>query len=481
MPREIPDVPKGWKPPQPEYSRSYEIELITPMFGGGVSTRVNDPNFPIRPTSIRGQLQFWWRATVGAQYTTLQELRAAQSAIWGDTTRVSHVQVRVDDVQKTEREPCAWYELDRNRPGTYRSMPTWNTTFNNTALPYVLFPFQGQLANGRRQIEIEPASCIRKATFRLTVICHKEIDFAKQVEPALWAWVNFGGLGSRTRRGCGALKGREGEFDNQGKLIRTIKDFAPKDAADLAAIWKHYIQELYPQREWPTVAHSVLHSDEQPTAIIAWDRVVERFCDFRQGVGLGRNSGQQPKRPGRSRYPEPESIRTILWNPQQPWPHERLEQIPNDAFPRAELGLPIVFHFQGQGEPPDSVLYPCNDPKGKKRERMASPLILKPLALQNGKAIPLILRLKTPALGGVDLRIKKKDLSSLHRELAEQVRRTMQPNDNEGSLPLPDPTRLIDPSLSNYLNSPLASSPNGSTIEAFLAFARAEGFTEVPR
>ncbi|MBI2806670.1 MAG: type III-B CRISPR module RAMP protein Cmr1 [Planctomycetes bacterium] len=96
MPRaeDIPDCPP--KPtPGRTGERSYDIELITPMFGGGVSTRVNDPSFPIRPTSIRGQLQFWWRATVGAQYATRQELRAAQSAVWGDTL-ASRLQVRVE-------------------------------------------------------------------------------------------------------------------------------------------------------------------------------------------------------------------------------------------------------------------------------------------------------------------------------------------------------------------------------------------------
>lgn len=61
--RQIPKVPPNWKPPHPDSGRIYEIELITPMFGGGVLTRENDPSFPIRPTSIRGQLQFWWRAT----------------------------------------------------------------------------------------------------------------------------------------------------------------------------------------------------------------------------------------------------------------------------------------------------------------------------------------------------------------------------------------------------------------------------------
>lgn len=442
MPREIPDVPKGWKPPQPDTGRSYEIELITPMFGGGVSTRVNDPSFPIRPTAIRGQLQFWWRATVGAQYANRQELRAAQSAVWGDTTQASRVQVRVDAVQVTDPEPCARYETDRNRPGTFRSMPTWNAPLNNTALPYALFPFQGQLANGRRQVEIEPACCIHKAAFRLTVTSHKDIDFAKQVEPALWAWVNFGGLGGRTRRGCGAI---------------VCKALAPKDKDDLPAMWLRYMPALSSVREWPTLAEAILTDRDHAVAMSAWDRVIDRFRHFRQGVGMGRNQGQQQNRPGRSRYPEPETIRTVLWDPDHPWSHDRVEHIPNDAFPRSELGLPIVFHFQGQGEPPDTVLNPDNDSEGKKRERMASPLILKPLALQSGKAVPLILRLRTPALTGVDLRR------------------------GDTSLSLPSTTVIRDPRLSGYQNSPLAGSPNGSAIEAFIAFARAEGFTEVTR
>src|SRR5581483_6470454 len=98
---------------------------ITPMFGGGVETRVNDPSFPIRPTSIRGQLQFWWRATVGAQYATLQELRAAQSAVWGDTTRASRVQVRVELLSVDPPAACARFERDNKDNTRYRSMPTW--------------------------------------------------------------------------------------------------------------------------------------------------------------------------------------------------------------------------------------------------------------------------------------------------------------------------------------------------------------------
>jgi CRISPR-associated protein Cmr1 len=132
--RNIPDTPPEWKQkqPKPDLGRSYAIELITPLFGGGVETRVNDPSFPIRATSIRGQLQFWWRATVGAQYATRQELRAAQSAIWGNTEQASRVQVRVEDVQAAKPSPCARFDPDRNDTSRYRTMPTWNAPFNST-------------------------------------------------------------------------------------------------------------------------------------------------------------------------------------------------------------------------------------------------------------------------------------------------------------------------------------------------------------
>ena len=221
------------------------------------------------------------------------------------------------------------------------------------------------------------------------------------------------------------------------------------------AAWQQFLPEPFPTREWPTLAERILTNQNQDSAINAWDWVIDLFSHFRQGKGKGRNPGQQSHRPGRSRYPEAETIRTIPGMP--PSKHLRLTYIPNDAFPRAEFGLPIVFHFQGNGEPPETNLYPDNDASGQERERMASPLILKPLGLQNGKTIPLILHLKTTELTGVDLRHKK-------------VSKT-----------LPSTTVIRDRRLSNYFNSPLADSPNGSAIEAFLAFARADGFTEVKR
>lgn len=460
MGREIPELPKGWTPPsvRTEEIREYRFQLITPMFGGGVTAGVNDPSFPIRPTAIRGQLQFWWRATAGAACESPEALRAAQSEIWGDTSRASRVRVRVDEVKACEPSPCAsieWNPRARQGQGGWRI--EWLEPFNgrDSALPYALFPFQGELPppNRNETSKKPPAHCIRNVTFRLTVICPKNIDFAKQIEPAVWAWANFGGLGGRTRRGCGAI---------------FCEDLGPRDFDEFREMWSRHMAESFPAREWPTLGERpLLKIDEKSSDPVAvWNQIVGAFRDFRQGVDFGRNSGQQPGRPGRSRYPEPETIRRVTGK--RTSRHSRMPDIPDDAFPRAELGLPIVFHFQQGGQrdsrdrdPSDTVLYPGNDAEGAQRERMASPLILKPLGLRSGsaiRAIPMILRLKTPVLEWVDLRQGNRSLS------------------------LPWTTVIRDARLASYLRSPLGGSASGSAIEAFLAFARARhGFTEATR
>jgi len=444
--KNIPPCPQAPGIVESENVRVYAIDLVTPMFGGGVSSGVNDPCLPIRPTSIRGQLQFWWRATVGAQYATKQDLRAAQSAIWGDTTMSSRIQVHIDGVKHSKPAPCAFIEWDQRARGGQGLWRThWQDPFNgrDSALPYLLFPFQGKTPPPNRDATVTtpPASCIREASFRLTLKWQGDIDFVKQIEPAIWAWANFGGLGSRTRRGCGSI---------------LCKALAPKNLDDLKVAWQRFMAESFPLRDWPTLADKVLQRTNENLGdpILVWDYVIGKFRRFRQGLGFGRNQGQQTNRPGRSRYPEPETIRRVM--NQRLNEHPRQAEIPDDAFPRAEFGLPIVFHFQS-GHPDDTVLYPDNDSAGKKRERMASPLILKPLTLQSGKAIPLILQLRTHSLTGVDLR---------HRDR---------------SIPLPTTTTVRDPKLARYPNSPLAGSSTGSAIEAFLAFASSEGFTEVNR
>jgi CRISPR-associated protein Cmr1 len=123
-----------------------------------------------------------------------------------------------------------------------------------------------------------------------------------------------------------------------------------------------------------------------PSAEEAHKLAVDALRRFRQGVGVGRNEGQQRNRPGRSRWPEADEIRRL----QRKHPPEHAPVHPVRAFPRGAFGMPIVFHFMGAGEPADAQLVP-----GEKVGRMTSPLILRPVEL-GGRWHAMAVRLVVP-------------------------------------------------------------------------------------
>jgi CRISPR-associated protein Cmr1 len=420
MPRLIPEFPPT-EPIEADLgyeTRTYHIQLITPMFGGGVDAGTTDPTMPIRATALRGQLQFWWRATCGAAFATLGEMRTRHKEIWGATDLASPVEVSVQNVKAENPVPCASWGLNHKQ----RWDITWNRPYGE--VKYFLFPFQGQgPERGSNEPKKYPACAIPRATFTLS-ICYP-VALKSDVESAVWAWVNFGGLGARTRRGCGSL---------------VCKELAPPNVNKLKE-WFGNRGTSQP-RPWPVLGLEFLVRENPMEANEAWAGLAWELSTFRQGVGVGRNPGTQSNRPGRSRFPEPETIRELTKADRRRSGHEKQPHMPANAFPRAEFGLPIVFHFQGQGEPDDTTLQPVIAEKVE--ERMSSPLILKPLALQDGKCVPLVLRLVT--------------------QCVERVALMGAPGD-----PKFGPQAINRPAFATYTNSPMRSSAQGSAIEAFLA------------
>lgn len=92
----------------------------------------------------------------------------------------------------------------------------------------------------------------------------------------------------------------------------------------------------------------VIAPSARQTAVLAWQDSVQKLRNFRQGVEMGRNPGKTRDRPGRSRWPEPASIRAATGT-------HRIKQDGTSfapaagtpqMYPRAAFGLPIVFHFR---------------------------------------------------------------------------------------------------------------------------------------
>src|SRR5262245_56765547 len=117
MPK-IGDIPECPRPPAARSSgrttAEYRISLVTPLFGGGVEAGKPDDDQPIRGTSIRGALQFWWRATRGAAVASHKDLFDRHEEIWGSTSRASPVEIAVREVTAAQSQPCAKYLWDSN-------------------------------------------------------------------------------------------------------------------------------------------------------------------------------------------------------------------------------------------------------------------------------------------------------------------------------------------------------------------------------
>lgn len=322
--------PKPVAPASVEQPIRRTVEVVTYLHGGGPSsgdndhpqrpTRRPDALTPIRGSTARGQLRFWWRATHGCSFATVKELRKHEDDLWGNASTPGRVDLRID------QRGLAANNVETEKLGGV-----------GTGLRYGAFA-SANLTQLRGSAVVE---------LRLRDASNEQ---RRQVEDALTAWLLFGGIGGRTRRGFGALT-------SQG---------LPDPKAFIAGLGGGPCLARVPTLRGATVEVS---KRAFPNSVEAHRAAVDALRRFRQEPNLGRNPGQQANRPGRSRWPEPDEIRRLTG---QGAAAHRPEH-PVHAFPRGAFGMPIVFHFMGHGEPNETQLVPDAD-----TDRMASPVVLRP-------------------------------------------------------------------------------------------------------
>ncbi len=429
-------------------TKEYRISLVTPLFGGGVEPGQPDETFPIRATSIRGHLRYWWRVMVGCELGGGMWQR--EEEIFGSTNFPSPLSVRVIE-----------------RPQIQCVDPTYGEKFGPVA--YALFP----AVENRQQVVKEGVAFRLEVTWhdvdglqslrRVQNACRKRNgepllpdtieDIGADITLALEAWCAFGGLGARTRRGCGAV-------------------FCEMLATRL-----------------PPFPGTILVGQSQTNALAAWKESVKAYRDFRQsprGRKHQKTIGFKTVTvPGRSHWPEADSIRTISGSALRGAPHIGSTGVPADedtqdhsvpvvpeallpAFPRAILGLPINFHFadspgkdrpgQPNRDPQDTQLLPVL-PK-MEADRMSSPVITRPLWLAGGWC-PAVMILKQTIADGLRLRIVGKRARADGTDLSHDL-----------SL-----ERVINPSLA--VLRPMRG--HASALDALCDFLRFNGFREIGR
>lgn len=372
------------------------LEVVTPILGGSHQTREIDDVDIIRAPSVRGHLRFWWRALYGSQCSSAEELYQRESALWGraatDVGGRSAVEIRVDveRVGGTDSSDVQLYPSrgQQGSPGAYALWP----------------------ARAEKRTDTPTAPRRHPGTqFKLTLRTNAASE--AEVRNALRAWILFGGYGGRTRRGVGSLRVR----DDTNAWLPT--------AATRVAITSLFGLDLFarPTHALGDVAvlggasiHVGRASNNAPTA---WTRALDWLKEFRQGTSgppgdRAREPGTgkaQPQRPSISNWPEADKIRRIERKTRGHTPQHNA----NVAWPRAAFGLPIIGQFQKTDR---NNIRDAYDEPGSfelrwragnvEHDRLASPLIVKALALADGTFVPCALWLNRahPANGEVILR-----------------------------------------------------------------------------
>ncbi len=401
-------------------SRELTIEVVTHMYGGGVEIGRHDPSHPIRAQGIRGQLRAWWRLACGHRYASTEQRWRREEEIFGSTTFPSPLTIHVvqqPDLKGRRLDP---EQIKRADEIQYALFPAVSPT--RMGLEYkedrdvlqagLVFKLRltwlsaERIARRRiRQREIAEDTSIPT---EVTPICG-------EIDEALTAWLAFGGYGARTRRGCGAIRSVDPPPLSRLPVLPGVRCFVPND-----------------------------YRAEDPVEINAWLDAVDLYRAFREWRPDRRGSG-----PGRSRWPEADSLRKIT---RQSTTDHIKPVVPSNtipAFPRSALGMPIVFHFKDRGDPGQIQVYPKLHGESEKRERMASPVITRPL-YHDGRWVPGLVFLKS-------------DPTGYRIHLEGQVTRTL------------DGAPVVDERLAPL--EPMHG--RASAIEAFVAFAQSRGYEEV--
>jgi len=389
----IPDFgPMEKLPESKEAWQEIYCELVTPLHGGGVVARESDEKLPVRVTAIRGQLRFWWRLLAYQKWNLSgKRLREAEFRLWGgigEEAAASLVFLRVQIQNKLQEASLSDYA---------------------GPLGYALFTVRATKELPEMRLGKEGLRWI--VQWRLSEKAN-ETDKQQVLETLRW-WVNFGGVGARTRRGCGA--------------------FVVKDSSN--PVFK---QPLSVDEVMQAGCKLVLRPSTN-CALKAWKEAVQRLRDFRQGKEVGRNPSYDIKKPaGRSRWSEPDEIRRITRTHSD---RHKPEHPAGDLFARGVFGMPIIFHFVGGDEPADTTLQP------KCKERMASPLIIRPVWDGKGgfQAAALSLPLDKVLNVSVELLEKKQNKGNGH------------------------PVTLWEESKARQVK-PLSENGGGNPIDAFLNY-----------
>ena len=328
-------------------TQRFDFELITPMLGGDAESWILDSKNPVRGSSIKGQLRFWWR--------TMQDESDVKSLLFKENQRWGG-KISEESKQGTIKSPISIAILTQDNIKTeiIQTNTKGNALGSNCIPNYVLFPVTSKVTSG------ETIKVISQLHFSLLISFPEK--YQQEVMDTLTLWMLFGGVGARTRRGTGSLYCAE-----------LMEPFTTK--TDIKNWLNQHSSNKIQAKEYARLTGSQLFindSKKESSAQSVWSSLLNGYGEYRQD----RREGQPPfmSRPGRSYWPEPDAIRAITR--QSSASHENPVNAEN-WFPRAAFGLPILTKFSTSGDPTKGqVIHLEPDMADRdKSERYPSPMI----------------------------------------------------------------------------------------------------------
>ncbi|MBQ3620099.1 MAG: type III-B CRISPR module RAMP protein Cmr1 [Methanosarcinaceae archaeon] len=333
-----------------------KYRMITPLFGGGVKAGVNDPITPIRGTSVRGQLRFWWRACKGGQFSSVEEMKKREDQIWGSAADA--------DLGKNDRSVLPVSLFVRVTSPGRKSLRDYSD--QKDVLSFAGFPLRGEKKSPSKKVT-------EGITFDLSLTYATE--FENDVHAALWAWETFGGIGARTRRGFGQLECREVLIEDE---VRKDMISSNMSTDSLNKSMKKYCSG----KGEKTISKIPLIPDDfndtncvfvgnDPNAVFVWESMIRYLKNFRH---------QTDKTYGANKWPEADSIKELE--------NRKSSDLEFKKFPRAAFGLPIIFKFMDTDHHVPGESYTLIYEKGidgkNDKERFGSPLFMSVVKTEKG-------------------------------------------------------------------------------------------------
>lgn len=243
--------------------------IVTPMFIGDAQQEASG----ISPQSVKGALRFWWRVLNWGNFykdtknevEALKKLHQEEGQLFGQTAEQANASaftLRIDDSSIKYTKKTDWPQGGNDFSG-YLGLGLWESGRRE----------RGNFQPHRQYVE-------ENQSFKVLLISKTLSEKQKKsLEDALLALGLWGGLGSRARRGFGAVAITQ--LNDKSYNFKTLADYQKTSSELLTQYRLTSIPELTPYTAFNAKSQLAIQEQSFSNARLAHKNLGEAFKDYR--------------------------------------------------------------------------------------------------------------------------------------------------------------------------------------------------------